>query len=241
MRVEPISAVPPEPVRSPVMRQTWKDLTFLHWPYSPVDVRSLVPHELELDLWEGAAWVGLVPFIVAGLTHPSAPALPWLSTFPETNVRTYVIDRDGRRGVWFFSLDADRLAAVIGARAIYGLPYYWATMAVHRDSQSVRYTSRRLYGGPGRSNIDVAIREPITAPTELDVFLTARFRLYARYLGVLLRADVEHPPWPLQRATVTGLDQNLVQAAGLRDPEGEPLVHFAQGVDVLVSRPIGAW
>jgi len=102
------------------MRQSWLDLTFLHWPYEPATVRSLVPAGLTLDLHDGAAWIGLVPFLITGLTLPGAPAMPWLSRFPETNVRTYVIDGEGKRGVWFFSLDAARWAAVLGARLAYG-------------------------------------------------------------------------------------------------------------------------
>src|SRR4051812_46149326 len=122
MAIEPLSAVPQEPVRRPVMRQRWENLTFLHWRYRVADVRPLLPAGLEPDVYDGEAWVGLVPFRVRGLTLPKAPAVPWLSTFPETNVRTYVIDRTGRRGVWFFSLDAARLPAVAGARLLYGLP-----------------------------------------------------------------------------------------------------------------------
>src|SRR5581483_3542727 len=112
-----------------ILRQTWKHLTFLHWPYDPAVVRPLVPAELELDLAAGAAWIGLVPFLLTDLTLPHAPAAPWLSQFPETNVRTYVYDKHGRRGVWFFSLDAARLTAVIGARSGYALPYYWSRMS----------------------------------------------------------------------------------------------------------------
>src|SRR5262249_23552411 len=105
------------------MRQSWIDLTFLHWRIDPQIVRPLVPGSLELDLCDGSAWIGLVPFYIIGLTLPHAPAVPWLSHFAETNVRTYVVDPNGRRGVWFFSLDAARLAAVAGARAAFALPY----------------------------------------------------------------------------------------------------------------------
>src|ERR1700680_4523345 len=112
------------------MRQTWRDLTFLHWRYDPAVVRPLAPADLQLDLCEGAAWVGLVPFLITGLSWPGVPAVPRISEFPETNVRTYVTDRTGSRGVWFFSLDAARLPAVIGARITYALPYFWARMKV---------------------------------------------------------------------------------------------------------------
>src|SRR5436305_11668570 len=143
MTIEPVSAVAPHRVR-PVMRQTWRDLTFLHWPYDPAIVRRLVLSELALDLYDGAAWVGLVPFMLTGLTLPHSPGIPWLSDFPETNVRTYVVDAAGRRGIWFFSLDAARLHAVLGARATYGLPYYWSAMNVIRGAESVRYLTHRL-------------------------------------------------------------------------------------------------
>ena len=233
--IEPVSATPPHRTAHPLMRQSWRELTFLHWPYEPSAVRSLVPAALELDLYDGAAWVGLVPFIVADLTLPRAPALPWASTFPETNVRTYVVDRLGRRGVWFFSLDAARLHAVVGARTAYALPYFWARMKVRREGNSVRYTSRRLFGPAARSDISILTGDPIPNQSELEVFLTARFRLYAARFGRLLKADVEHAPWPLQCATVERLDQNLIQAAGLPSPAGEPLAHFSRRIDVMVA------
>ena len=143
MLLEQISSVPLERVRAPVMRQSWRDLTFLHWRYRAVeDVRRIVPAGLEIDVCDGFAWVGLVPFKVVGLTLPNAPAVPWLSNFAETNVRTYVVDRTGRRGVWFFSLDTARLAAVIGARTGYGLPYYWSKMRVHCEGKSAEVSQQ---------------------------------------------------------------------------------------------------
>jgi uncharacterized protein len=182
----------------------------------------------------------LVPFKVVGLTLPKAPAVPWLSNFPETNVRTYVVDRSGRRGVWFFSLDAARLAAVLSARAVYALPYYWSKMRIRCDERSARYRSARRQSPTVASDIEIEIGEPVTAPNELEVFLTARFRLYAVRADRLLRADVEHQPWPLRLATARRINDSLVRAAGLPEPRGEPLVHFARGVDVLVSRPLPA-
>ena len=219
------------------MRQTWSDLTFLHWPYDASLVRPLVPKELDLDLYDGKAWVGLVPFRITGLTHPRLPALPWLSHFAETNVRTYVVDRSGHAGVWFFSLDAARLAAVIAARLAYALPYFWAGMSVDSDQQNTRYRSRRVVGR-AESEIVVARGEAIAEPSALERFLTARFCLFAQRGGRLLRADIDHPRWPLERATVTVLRQTLVEAAGLPAPAGDPLAHFAPRVDVLVGSPV---
>jgi len=217
------------------MWQSWCDLTFLHWRCDPAAVRPMIPKALALDLYDGTAWIGLVPFMITGLTPPGVPELPWISRFPETNVRTYVVDSEGRRGAWFFSLDAARLLAVIGARTLYALPYFWAKMSVFRDRTTVRYRSRRLAGPAAASHIEITAGESIAQPDELETFLTARFRLYAVRRGRILQADVEHPPWPLRRARVIRLEETLVHAAGLpRFPES-PLVHFSDGVDVNVG------
>ncbi len=231
-----MTATPPFRVERAVMRQTWNHVTFLHWRYPPAAVRPLVPPELELDLFEGAAWVGLVPFLITGLTLPRWPAIPWLSRFPETNVRTYVTDGAGRPGVWFFSLDAARLAAVVGARTGYGLPYFWAKMRVRADSQGVQYRSRRRFL-PGHSDLEIEKGDFIEEQSERDVFLTARFRLYARWLGRMVCGRIEHPQWPLHTARVVRLEDSLVRAAGLPEPEGDPLAHFAPRVDVRVAAP----
>lgn len=221
------------------MRQTWLDLTFLHWSYDPALVRPLLPPEISLDLYDGAAWIGLVPFVITGLTSPRAPALPWLSRFPETNVRTYVVDREGRRGVWFFSLDAARWPAVVAARSVYGLPYFWARMNVARERDRVRYSSRRRQRPAAESDILVRPGEPIALPGELEIFLTARFRLFARRRGKLLSADIEHPPWPLHRAQPLEIRESLIAAAGLPRPEGGALAHFSPRLDVLIEWPKG--
>ena len=220
-----------------VMVQTWRDLTFLHWRCDQAAVRKLIPAPLTVDECDGAAWIGLVPFLITGLTLPGAPPVPWLSAFPETNVRTYVIEPGGRRGVWFFSLDAARLAAVAAARIGYGLPYFWSRMRVRHTDGEIRYTSRRRQGPSAQSDIVVVPGEPISQPSELEHFLTARFCLFALRFGRLVRADIEHAPWPLQRARLRSLEQTLIEAAGLPTPEGDPLVHFARSLDVRVGAP----
>ncbi|MBL8241285.1 MAG: DUF2071 domain-containing protein [Bryobacterales bacterium] len=235
--VEGISIDPPFRVPRPVLRQTWLELTFLHWAYPPDVVRPLLPRGLEPDLWEGRLYVGLVPFILADITLVNAPAVPWLSRFPETNVRTYVRDREGRRGVWFFSLDAARLAAVAGARLSYALPYYWAKMSVRREGERIRYTSRRRHGPDGMTAITVTPGAVIERPSPLEIFLTARWRLYAFRGGRLFRADVDHPRWPLRQARVEALEENLLAAAGLPAPSGEPLAHFSPGTSVMTGWP----
>lgn len=220
-----------------VMRQTWNDVSFLHWRYDPAAVRPLLPRGLELDVFDGAAWVGLVPFSITGLTLPHAPAIPYISNFPETNVRTYATDRTGKRGVWFFSLDAARILAVIGARGGYALPYFWSRMRVERDGDTARYRSERLAGPPAASDLEVRIDDPVVEQSELDVFLTMRLRLYAVRAGMLWRADVAHEPWPLRRASAVRVKESMVRATGLPAPEGDPLTHYAPRVDVMVGPP----
>ena len=210
------------------MRQTWRRLTFLHWPYDPATVRRLLPQGLELDTFAGAAYVGLIPFEIHNLRG--------IPHFPETNVRTYVIGPDGSRAVWFFSLDAGRLLAVIGARAGYGLPYFWAGMRLSAGDGIIRYMSRRKWPHSAEHFTDIAIQPgDHVGLTERDHFFTARYRLYTVMLGRLAYAQIEHAPWPLARATVLELNQNLIEAAGLPAPRGAPLAHYSEELDVKIG------
>ena len=235
LRVQQLSEHPPHRVKWPVMFQGWDYLTFLHWRYQPDMIRPLVPPELELDTFDGAAWIGLTPFLLTGLRPPLLPPFPWISQFPEMNVRTYVRGPDGERGIWFFSLDADRVVAVLGARVSYGLPYRWAKMSVRLESKRIEYTSERHFGR-GRARIVVARDAPIQA-SEQELFLTARFRLYTKMAGSLASAQVEHPPWPLESASAVEMEQNVIENSGVPVPNGQPLVHFSPGVRVRVGRP----
>jgi uncharacterized protein YqjF (DUF2071 family) len=220
------------------MRQSWHHVSFIHWSCDPDAVRKLLPRELDLDLFDGECWIGLVPFLITDLTTPRGPALPWLSHFAETNVRTYVLDALGRPGVWFFSLDAARLLAVLGARLTFGLPYYWAGMQVRADRTLARYSSIRYGSGRPMSEIAVRIGGPLLEPTPLEVFLTDRFWLFARRRNQAVMAEISHPPWPLQTASIIELRQDLVQAAGLPAPASIPIAHFARRVDVIVGPPV---
>jgi uncharacterized protein len=237
-------------VRYPVMMQAWRRLAFLHWRYPPEVVQALLPAGLRVETFDGAAWVGLIPFLMDGVRPPYLPALPWLSRFPETNLRTYVTGPDDRSGIWFLSLDAARAPAALAGRLGYGLPYQWARMAVRVASDGagggeVVYRSRRR--GPdvpgascdARVALGAAYAEAELGP--LDHFLTARFRLYGTLAGRLVAADAEHPPWQLRRARLLHLREDLVAAGGLPAPAGEPLVHAADGVAVRIGmwRPAG--
>jgi uncharacterized protein YqjF (DUF2071 family) len=231
----------PLEVARPVMIHRWLQLTFLHWSYDAEAVQRLLPPGLEVETFEDRAWVGLVPFRM-WVAPPRSPALPWLSRFPETNVRTYVRDRHGRSGVWFFSLEAARLPAVVAARVFYRLPYYWASMRVVAEPDRLSYTTRRTWPGPRGAGGRVVVRPGEVVPaqqvTQLEHFLTARWRLFSHASsGTLRYADAWHEPWVLHRAEVEQCDDTLVAAAGLPAPVGEPLVHYSPGVEVRIGLP----
>jgi uncharacterized protein len=231
----------PFTIDRPVMRQRWERLTFLHWPFGPADVQRLLPAGLEAETYDGAAWVGLVPFAMR-VTPPGGQHVPWLSGFCETNVRTYVVDRAGRPGIWFFSLDAARLpAAVAGRYTPYRLPYFWSAMRLGERPGEIAYASRRRWPAPrpATSRVRVRIGTPIAPAdvTEFEHFLTARWRLFSAPRGHLVSARARHQPWPLHRARPLLAEDTLLTAAGLPAPQGTPLAHYSPGVDVTISRP----
>src|SRR3954447_6687821 len=230
-------------VRRPVMEHAWRTLTFLHWRYPVEHVQALLPDGLTVQPYDGSAWVGLVPFRIE-LRLPRLRAPPWASRFPETNVRTYVTDSPGGADIWFFSLDAARLGAVVAARSTYGLPYFWGAMQVEGQirvaGDEVTYTSFRRWPGPRAAHSRILVRVgEAYAPEELgelDHFLTARWTLFSAAYG-LTCAHANHPPWTLRRAEVVDLDESLVRSAGLPAPTGTPLLHCSPGVQVRIGAP----
>jgi uncharacterized protein YqjF (DUF2071 family) len=228
----------PPTVRRPVMYQHWLHLTFLHWRYPADVVQALLPAGLRAQEFDGSAWIGLVLFLMDRVRAPGVPALPWLSRFPETNVRTYVTAPDGTEGIWFFSLDATRLPAVLAGRSTYRLPYQWASMSVGVAADSYRYRGSRRWPGPRGARCDAVVERgaPVDAGPR-ERFLTYRFRLYSLIAGRLVTALAEHPPWSLHTGRACELDETLTAAAGLPVPDGEPLVHTSPGVAVK----IGMW
>ncbi len=229
----------PFTVDRPIMGQRWERLTFLHWGFDPAAVQRLLPDGLTAETWDGAAWVGLVPFYMR-VSTASGRRFPWVSNFCETNVRTYVRDPSGRTGIWFFSLDAARLGAVVTARATpYRLPYFWSSMRLSERGRELAYLTRRHSAPAVTSRVRVAVGEPIPAGqvSAFEHFLTARWMLFSVTRGQRAAARACHARWPLHRATAQLVDDQLITAAGLPAPAGEPLVHYSPGVDVAIGRP----
>ena len=229
----------PDPVRRAVMRQQWLDLAYVHWRYDPEVVQALLPSGLEVDTFDGVAWVGLIPFSMRGIGLARGPAVPYLGSFAEVNVRTYV-RRNGRPGVWFFSLDVDRLLPAVVARLTYRLPYCWGLTSHERRGDTLTTLVRRRW--PDRvadSYLTVEMGEPVVSD-DLDIFLTARWGLYSRSRRGVRYAAVDHEPWPLRAATLQHVDEALVQAAGLPAPVGVPHVRCSDGVSVRIGLPRGA-
>jgi uncharacterized protein len=223
------------------MTQTWKTLLFAHWPVRPVELERHLPPELPLDTFEGEAWIGMSPFVLTGLRLRAVPPIPSTATFPELNVRTYV-RRDGRAGVYFFSLDAGSTLAVLGARLLYGLPYHRAEFDVVDDEPPIRYRCRRRGQGSSRARFEAEYRPSgqvrHAAVGSLDAWLTERYCLYTvDKRGVVYRAEIHHVPWPLQAAEADIRVNTMAAASGLVLPARRPLLHFAERLDVYVWLP----
>lgn len=221
------------PARPWLIRQTWRNLLFAHWPVTPATLRPLIPAHLELETFGGDAWVGVVPFELSYLSDRRVPQ--WLGLgFPELNVRTYVTLRE-RPGVWFFSLDAASLLAVCGARVAYHLPYFWAAMQVDAENGWITYRSQRRGNAAARFAGRYRPTGPAfeSTPESLERWLTARYCLYAASrAGHILRADINHDPWLLQPAEAELTVNTMASAQGIT-LDGSPILHFARRTDVV--------
>ena len=228
---------PEERVTSPIALQRWRHVSFLHWRYDPDAVGRLLPADLAPDVVDGSAWVSLTPFLVEDFRVPGLPALPFLSTYPETNLRTYVRDRRGGEGLWFFSLDVESVATTVAARLGLAVPYFPARMTVE-PAETTRYESKRLTRPAAHHRIEVRPGADLgDALSERDAVLVGRWRAYSRPYGKLVQVPVEHQPWPLQAGTLEALDESITTAAGLPAPEEEPVVHYSSGVDARLGPP----
>ena len=231
----------PLPKRPWVMVQRWHDLLFAHWALPPALIRPLVPRELELDLFEAEAWVGVIPFWMSDVRFRGLPAIPTASTFPELNVRTYVRapQEPDKPGVYFFSLDAASRLAVLGARVGAGLPYFWAEMHVKDADGKIDYASTRK---SHRRPAELIARYQPSGPlppnkTALERFLTERYCLYAVRSGRVHRIQIHHLPWPLQPAEAEFERNSMAKAQGIDLPAENPILQFSKFLEVYIFPP----
>jgi uncharacterized protein YqjF (DUF2071 family) len=233
----------PLPTGRWAMTQRWNDLLFAHWPMRIAEIEALLPEGLEADVFQGSAWIGVVPFWMDKIKVRGLPMIPGASQFPELNLRTYVRDtRTGTPGVYFFSLDAGSLMAVIVARSLFHLPYYWAQMSLEpRGEREFSYYCRRLLSGkPMRfaaryRGLGPTRKLAQSRPGTIEYFLTERYCLFTRdALGRLLRADIHHVPWPLEEAEAEISQNDLAEHIGLKLPDTAPLLHYSRHLAVYV-------
>jgi uncharacterized protein YqjF (DUF2071 family) len=230
----------PLPAGPWVMTQSWHDLLFAHWPVDTPKLREHIPEPLEIDTFDGRAWLAVVPFRMTAVRLHGTPAVPWLSAFPELNVRTYVVCH-GKPGVWFFSLDAGNSLAVTIARAWFHLPYFRARMRCSERNDWIEYSSQRAHSGAAPAAFEGRYRPVAPAFSAqrgtLDHFLTERYCLYALDRSRrLIRGEIHHRPWPLQHAEAEFAQNTMAESIRIL-LQPQPLLHFARRQDVLVWPP----
>ena len=223
------------------MAQSWHDLLFAHWSVDAAVLQPHIPAELEIETFDGKAWLGVVPFRMSGVRLRWTPALPWLSAFPELNVRTYVTAQ-GRPGVWFFSLDAANPVAVAAARFSFHLPYFRAQMTCRDVDGWIHYQSERTHSGAAPAAFEARYHRAGEAfepqPGTLAHFLTERYCLYsAASGGRVYRGEIHHPPWLLQPAEAEFTKNSMAEAAGLTIPGEQPFLQFALRQDMVAWAP----
>jgi uncharacterized protein len=226
-----------------VMTQRWNDLLFAHWPIPPSAVTPLIPDELQVDTFQGSAWIGVVPFWMDRIKLRGLPPILFTRSFPELNLRTYVRDQQtGTPGVFFLSLDANSLLAVAFARSFYSLPYHWAEMKLQqRSEREFAFYSRRRGSSPP---VIFKARYRGLGPTRrlaesrsgsLEYFLTERYCLFTRTRsGEPMRANIHHIPWPLEEAEAEIEQNDLAASLGIRLPDQEPVLHYSRRLAVYV-------
>ncbi len=220
-----------------LIQMEWRNLLFVSRPVQPGDLKDHLPQGLDLDLYGGEAWVSLVAFENRAIRLRGAPRFLGVD-LPELNLRTYV-KKDGMPGVWFLSLDADGLMSVLGARLGFALPYHRARIRMESHDGGYRFESERRHPGETRASFAATYRpvgdEQAPRPGSLDHFLLERYRLYAKTPLGLARVEVRHEPWAVQRVEAQITHDSILQAAGLPQPTGEPVYHYAAGREVVGS------
>ncbi|MFN8391374.1 MAG: DUF2071 domain-containing protein [Bdellovibrionota bacterium] len=227
--------------RSPVGYQSWRDLLFLHWEYPAAVIQATLPPGLQVDTFDGRAFLGLIPFFMRGVRPRGLPSVPGISNFQETNLRTYVVDRFGRPGVWFYSLDANQRLAVLLARTFFALPYFSAEMNSRRDDATgvIDYCTKRRNTGAAGSRFEYRAEQLIgtSEPGTLEFFLIERYLLFAyrERSKQLYSGRVHHAPYLLHSVDVGQSSDELIGLAGFAAPGRAPVHQVtSRGVDVEI-------
>jgi len=227
-----------------VLRMRWLNLLFAHWAVDAGALAAKLPAGLELDLFDGEAWLGIVPFTMADVAPRGMPALGRFSRFPEINVRTYV-RHDGLTGIYFLSLDAASRPTVEGGRRAFHLPYFHARMSAERVGDESVYRTERIHhrGLPAAFEARYRPIGPIehAAPDSLEAWLTDRMRLFSvDRRGRIWRTEIEHNRWPLQAAEADITLETMAAAQGLLLPAVAPHLRYAARLDVRGWAPVRA-
>ena len=219
------------------MHQKWGKLLFMHWPIDANLLRPLIPAGLEIDTFDGSAWIAIVPFTMWDIRAfpPYVPAMPGLNAMHELNVRTYV-HLNGTPGVWFFSLDCNNAAAVFGARTFYYLPYYNAELTLKQADSKVDYSLDRTDKPKAnfRATWHIGTSLPTSEPDSLEFFLTERYCLFSEHKSELYRSQIHHQSWPLQTATLDSHTSTMIDALNLPEPTDPPVLHYAEEIAVEI-------
>ena len=225
-----------------IMYQRWEELLFLHWAIEPEIVAMILPSSLQVDTFDGKAWIGIVPFYMRSVRPRFLPSVIGLSSFPELNLRTYVVDEHGRPGVWFYSLDTPKRLPNWVARTFFHLNYRLAR--IHIDNKGgLRSYRSELWMDTGWDTPQEykwkRVGETFTAtPGSLDFFLAERYRLFAynKKKSLLMSGQVHHEPYPLQQVDLECYSDRLFALSGLPTPRNSPVSLLASpGVDVQIS------
>jgi uncharacterized protein len=227
------------------MQMIWHDLAFLHWPVEARSLQRFLPPDLEIDTFDGRAWLGVVPFRMSEVCPARVPRWLGSRSFPELNVRTYVRHRgvNSYPGVWFFSLDAASWLGVRAARLWYGLPYYDARISLQRNGEAIRYESRRTHRGAPAAELSVTY-QPVgppqqSQPSSFEYWLTERYALYSARtrgktgFGQTHIGHIHHRPWPLQPGKVSIETCDMTRLFQLELPKVDPVVHVAREIPVV--------
>ncbi len=227
------------PPGTPVMHQRWEDLLFLHWPVEPEALRPLIPDALEVDTFDGKAWLGITPFHLEDVRPSMLPAFPGLSSFDELNVRTYVLHKN-QPGIWFFSLDASKLISAVAARIFFMLPYYKASVDFGRQPIRFDFEANRAGPPPARFRVSWKTGARLRDPDRdsLAFFLVERYCCYPVEGRGVYQTRIYHHPWILDDAQVEHLSSTMLSVLGISEPTSEPLVHFSKSLEVEVWPPV---